>query len=404
MATPDAHRATRPRPRFEVATIAALCGDELDGSLMPRQRQALCAILRCRTAALGGHLDVCDRCDLSRPSYNSCRDRHCPKCQAVAQHRWLEARRRRILPVHHFHVVFTLPAELRALLRYNGSLLFDTLFRAATSTLLTLGKDPARLGAKLGITAVLHTWSRDLSFHPHLHCVVTGGGLDDDGRWKATRPGYLFPVRVLGKMFRGKFLAAVRDLHRRGKLHLDGPLRDLAPPGRFDTLIDRLHQKPWLVYCKPPFGSADAVYAYLGRYTHRIAISNRRIVDVRPDAVTFVTRDGKTTTLPSTTFLRRFLSHVLPKGFVRIRHYGLLASSHVHTSLETARQALAGAGAHRPSTTDDDHPQDDDATYVDILRRLTGFDLRRCPRCRTRSMRPMALPIPAFTAARGPPR
>jgi hypothetical protein len=299
--------------------------------------------------------------------------------------------------VHHFHVVFTLPAELRALMRENGSVLYDTLFHTATSTLLTLGRDPARLGARLGITAVLHTWSRDLSFHPHLHCVVTGGGLDDDGRWKATRPGYLFPVKVLGKMFRGKFLDAVRDLHRRDRLRL-GALASL------DALVDRLYQKRWLVYCKPPFGSADAVYAYLGRYTHRIAISNRRIVDIRAAAVTFVTRDAKTTSLPPATFLRRFLSHVLPRGFVRIRHYGLLASSHVHTSLQTARRALTGAGSPPPSTPVDDDPRDDDrATFIDILRRLTGLDLRRCPRCRTRAMRPRALPIPVATVARGPP-
>lgn len=383
--------ASGQRPRFEVGDIARAHADEV-AHLYSRgspERRVLSAWMRCRTAALGGHLDVCTRCGHERPSYNSCRNRHCPKCQALAQHRWLEARRQRLLPVHHFHVVFTLPSELRALVYHNRRRMCDALFRAAADTLLELGREPRWLGAELGLTAVLHTWSRDLSWHPHLHCVVTGGGLDAEGRWRATREGFLFPVRVLGRLFRGKYLDAIRRLDARGQLRGAG---DLA------ARLDALYNKDWLVYAKRPFGDTDAVFAYLGRYTHRIGLSNRRILAVDERGVTFRTRHQKQVTLPAPLFLRRLLRHVLPDRFVRIRHYGLLSSRHVHGRLALARallsKTLPGATEHCVVEGDTDDDDRDEEHIVALVRRLTGIDLRRCPRCHERTMALYAAPLP----------
>jgi hypothetical protein len=396
-------RAPASRPRFEVGDIARAHGAALlaQGRLHIEQRRALSALGLCRTAALGGHLDRCADCGLERPAYNSCRNRHCPKCQSLARHRWLEARRERLLPVHHFHVVFTLPSELRALFRSDRRTLCALLMRTAAHTLLELGRDERHLGAQLGLTAVLHTWSRDLSWHPHVHCVVTGGGLRDDGTWRATEPGFLFPVRVLARLFRGKLLHALDALHRAGRLELRGAAGALRDRQTWAALLERLYSKDWVVYCKPPFGSVDAVYTYLGRYTHRVGLSNARLRGVTAERVTFATRDGKQTSLPPLVFLRRFLDHVLPKGFVRIRHYGLLASSNVSARLERARHALTGhlaiAGA-RPELHDEEQPPDDLDAMVETIRRLCGIDLRRCPRCHGPGMTLRIAPLP-----RGPP-
>lgn len=356
-----------------------------DSALSESTRRVLRDLQRCRTAALGGHLDRCAGCGFERPSYNSCRNRHCPQCQGFARQRWLEQRLVRLLPVHHFHVVFTLPAELRGLVQRNRRALFGLLFACASETLMELGGTPGRLGptgAQLGLSAVLHTWTRDLAFHPHLHCVVTGGGLQRDGAWAMTRPGFLFPVRVLGAVFRGKFLVGLRALARRDELDMSR--------ADFERDVDRAAAKRWVVYCKPPFRDVQQVYAYLGRYTHRVAISNQRLValDEPTHRVTFVTRDAKRATLPAETFLRRFLLHVLPPGFVRIRHYGLLAPTNVHTKLETARALL------QPGANDEDakpaclaraeHPDPDAPDYVRVVFRLTGVDLLACPVCHGR--------------------
>jgi hypothetical protein len=387
------------RPRFEVGDIARAHGEALlrAGGLGRQQRRVLRALSLCRTAALGGHLDVCAACGHERPAYNSCRDRHCPKCSALAQHRWLEARRKRLLPVHYFHVVFTVPAELRALLGAER-VLCGLLMRTAATTLLTLGRDERHLGARLGLTAVLHTWSRDLSLHPHVHCVVTGGGLCEDGTWRATHPGFLLPIRALGRLLRGKLLDAIDRLHRAGRLALRGALGALRDPLTWRSMLDRLYDKDWVVYCKRPFAGAESVYAYLGRYTHRIGLSNRRLLDVTDERVTFATRDGRTTSLPPLVFLRRFLSHVLPPGFVRIRHYGLLASAHVDTELVRAREQLGAAARAEPALVEDAEPRDDDDALVELVRRLTGLDLRRCPSCDALTMQLRAAPLP-----RGPP-
>lgn len=356
------------------------------------QRRALTALVRCRTAALGGHVDQCSECDYRRPSYNSCRNRHCPKCQALAQHRWLQKRRERILPVHHFHVVFTLPAELRPLLKRNPRTLYEVMFKSASATLLELGADTRRLGARLGVSAVLHTWSRDLGYHPHIHCVVTGGGLSLDGaQWVATRPGYLFPVRVMAALFRGKFLSSVQSLHDGGKLEVESSL-DLR------QLLGKLAGKCWVAYCKRPFGDADAVYAYLGRYTHRVGISNRRLLHVDDHNVRFRTQHEKQVTLNPVEFLRRWTLHVLPRGFVRIRHYGLLAPGNIHTRLAKAAALLKPVPNEMPASPPVKGEQDDRPEYVCDYLELTGVDLRACPACRNGRLAPLPLEY-----ERGPP-
>jgi hypothetical protein len=339
----------------------------------------------CRTAVLGGHLDVCDACGHRAISYNSCRDRHCPKCQCLRQARWVAARMERVLPTHHFHVVFTVPQELKPLALHNRVRFFELLFAAASRTLLALGRDPRRLGARLGVTAVLHTWTRTLAFHPHLHCIVTGGGLAPDGpRW-VTAPGrgrYLFPVTVVARLFRGKLLAALARARQRGQLQFAGPCAHLADPIAFARLQDDLYCKPWVVYCKPPFGGAQQVFKYLGRYTHRVGISNQRLIALDDRGVTFATKHGERATLSADEFIRRFLLHVLPAGFVKIRHFGLLAPAHVTRALAQARHLLTPAPAPdfppaSAARTEGPAP----TTWRRLFRDLTGIDLTRCRAC-----------------------
>ncbi len=319
-----------------------------DGRLSLAQGRVLQHIATCRTAALGGHVDQCDACGHQRPSYNSCRDRHCPKCQASAQARWLDQRLARLLPVPYFHVVFTVPDELNRVLLRNQRRGYGLLFAAAAASLQELAADPRRLGAQLAITAILHTWGQSLRFHPHLHCVVSGGGLSLDGqRWIAGQESYFLPVRVLAKLFRGKCLAALDDAYQQGQLDLGGSCAELAAPAGWAAWRDQLYRTDWVVYAKPPFGGPQVVFRYLGRYTHRVAISNHRLVDLTGDRVTFTVKDyadhgrRKKMTLSVEQFLRRFLLHVLPGGFVRIRHYGLVAGRNVDTKLALARRLLA---------------------------------------------------------------
>jgi len=313
----------------------------------PEQAAVMRHLVACRTAALGGHRDACPSCGFARISYNSCRDRHCPKCQATKRARWLETRLERLLPVEYFHVVFTIPRELKPLMLKNRRATYRLLFRTAAQTLLRLAADRKRLGAQIGFTAILHTWGQNLLFHPHLHCVVTGGGLSPDGqRWIPGRPGYFLPVEVLGKLFRGKFLAGLKQAYHAGELRLTGSVGRLSCPQMFRQLLARLYRQKWYVYAKPPFGGPQQVYRYLGRYTHRVAISNSRLVSFHDGRVCFRYKDYaddnriKQMTLSAEEFIRRFLLHVLPKGFVRIRHYGLLASRNVSTRLEHCRQLL----------------------------------------------------------------
>jgi hypothetical protein len=335
------------------------------------QRRALSAIALCRTAPLGGHLERCVSCGYEHAAYNSCRNRHCPKCQALAQEQWVAARSERILPVPHFHVVFTLPGQLRALARFRPKLIYGALFHAASQTLLELGE--SHFHARLGITMVLHTWTRELRLHPHVHAIVTCGGLHVDAdHWVACSRKYLFPVQVMGELLRGKMMAAIKHMHTEGEL--DG-FEDFDDPEGFGRLMCALKKHRWVVYAKKPFRRADHVLRYLGRYTHRVAISNSRLLDVTDELVTFRTKNGRTACIPPVEFLRRFVKHVLPDGFVKIRHYGLYSGANVNNQLPKARRLIA------PDSPPCSLQTTALSSWIDQLQQLTGRNVRRCPRC-----------------------
>jgi hypothetical protein len=333
--------AAAKRSEFEVADIFRTHGESWRQrhAATGQQRKVMSHIETCRTPVLGGHLDVCGACGFSKPSYNSCRDRHCPKCQSTQQAMWVAARQERILPTKHFHVVFTVPAELRPLARANPRAFYDLLFDSVSETLLELARDDKRLGAQPGITAVLHTWTRKLELHPHLHCIITGGGLDADGHWKSASDSHLFPVKVLGKLFRGKLMDAIESAWKDGAFAIDS----LRTPTAFARLRQQLFTKDWVVYAKRPFGGEEAVFKYLGRYTHRVAISNQRLVSIDDDVVRFITRGDDRAALSIDDFISRFMQHLLPPRFFKIRHFGLYASSNVRGRLEKARTILAAA-------------------------------------------------------------
>jgi hypothetical protein len=387
MATPCSAPSGQGRPHLEVADVFRAAGEAYRDRYVPtlEQRKVMTAIERCRTLALGGHLDVCTHCGYRAPAYNSCRNRHCPKCQSLAQARWIEQRRRRIVPTKYFHVVFTLPGELRALARANPKEMYDLVLESAARTLLDFGR--SRLHAQLGVTAVLHTWTRDLRFHPHAHCIVTAGGLDDDGHWILARSRYLFPVKAMSKVFRGKLLEGLTRLHRRRPLELAGPCSAVADAEAFKDLKDRLFRKEWVVYAKRPFGGPEQVFQYLGRYTHRVGLSNQRLVSFDGRNVCFRTKHGNTTTIDAVEFVRRFLLHVLPSGFVKIRHYGLVAAANATTKLELARRRLLDSPA-TPSPS----PVEPPPTWRELLLILTGIDVLLCPACRSPSMEKHPLP------------
>jgi len=378
------------RPRLEVGDIFRAFGEAYCQShvLTPEQRAVVKAITGCRTAAMGGHLDVCSACGHAVPAYNSCRNRHCPKCQGLAQAAWIEGRKERILPTRYFHVVFTLPHELKALVRYNRWRLYDLLLESASRTLLEFGH--SRLHAQIGITAVLHTWTRDLRYHPHAHCIVTGGGLALDlSRWVSARSRYLFPVNAMSAVFRGKFLDGIQKAFDEGHLEFGNTCAELKTRGIFRGWVKALYEKDWVVYAKPPFGGPEQVFNYLGRYTHRVGLSNRRLRSVDAMGVCFSTKNGEATTVPPTEFIRRFLLHVLPRAFVKIRHYGLHASSNATTKLELARQKIIGApNSSKPAATL--------KTWQERLFETTGIDANLCPRCGTASR--VRLPLPVASA------
>jgi Putative transposase/Transposase zinc-binding domain len=348
------------RPPLEVADVIRLHGETFlakHGQHLTReQRRALRDLAACRTATLGGHVERCLDCGRERIAYNSCRNRHCPKCQALARARWLEREARYLLPVEYHHVVFTLPAELGELALAHPAIVYERLFQAAAATLRDVAANPKRLGASIGVLMVLHTWGQNLHHHPHVHCVVTGGGLSCDPRgvvnasprWLACRPGFFLPVRVLSRLFRGKFLALLRAAFADGRLTV--PER-LAEPGACAAWLTSLYAKEWVVYAKRPFGGPTQVLKYLARYTHRVAISNRRLVHLHDGRVTFRYKDyagdhrTKLMTLDASEFLRRFVQHVLPKGFVKVRHYGLLANRRRAQRLAVCRRLLFVATA-----------------------------------------------------------
>jgi hypothetical protein len=387
------------RPLLEVADLIRSAGT----GFLERNRKwirwthikVLLAIARCRTAALGGHIDECTRCGhRATISYNSCRNRHCPKCQTGARERWIEARRSELLPSPYVHIVFTLPPQLAALALQNKKVIYGLVLRASAETLLEVARNPTHLGAEIGFFSVLHTWNQKLQIHPHVHCVVAAGGLSlDHTRWIRSHPRFFLPIPVLREVFRGKFVDALKLAFQRGQLHLSGDLASLAQPKFFAAWLRPLFRKNWVVYSKPPFGGPEYVLQYLGRYTHRVAISNHRLVSLADGQVTFRWRDSadhnqkKLMTLSLDEFLRRFLLHLLPKGFVRIRHFGFLANCRRSTLLPLCFAALGTVPAPmEPETTA--HESD---------------PLWRCPKCGG----PMAV-IERLTAAqiqlRSPPR
>ena len=339
------------RPIFEVADVLRLGLEkhELRHPLSEVQRKASNAILNCRTAALGGHLEVCTGCGTPSVSYNSCRHRACPKCQWPAQVKWVQKREGELINTQYFHMVFTVPHTLNPLFLSNDTALYNLLMRCVWETLDQLARQPQWLGAQAGMLAVLHTWGQKLDFHPHVHCVVPGGGLLPNGTWKPARKGFFIPVRVLSAMFRGKFLAAIKQMRQSGDLEYHGSAAALAEDSAFKSLIGGLYKIGWVVYAKAPMGGPAQVLKYLGSYTHRIAISNRRILDIADGKVTFKYKDRqkndaeKILTLTVEEFIRRFLMHVLPAGFHKIRHYGLLAARNRKTKLLAAQLELAPA-------------------------------------------------------------
>jgi hypothetical protein len=343
------------------------------------QRRVMHAIERCRTAALGGHVEQCDNCGHQRIAFNSCRNRHCPKCQSLVRAQWLQDRQAELLPVEYFHVVFTLPQEVAAIAYQNKDVVYDILFRATAETLRTIAEDPRHLGAEIGFIAILHTWGQNLMHHPHLHCVVPGGGLSPDGkRWVACRPGFFLPVRVLSRLFRRLFLAHLRHAFDHQALHFFHGLQALQDADAFARYLAPVAQTEWVVYAKPPFGGPERVLEYLGRYTHRVAISNSRLLDFVDGKVTFKWKDyrhesrQKIMALDAQEFLRRFLLHVLPSGFQRIRHYGLLANRQREAKLTYCRELLQAPAPSAP---------EEPADYRDRYQRLTGVSLRDCPHC-----------------------
>ena len=342
-----------PRERLEVADIFRAHGPAWRttnaGHVSLGQLKVMSAIERCRTAALGGHVAACEKCGHSHIAYNSCRNRHCPKCQGAAAKDWLAARQAELLPVEYYHVVFTLPAPIADIAYQNKAAVYGILFKAAAETLIAIAADPKHLGARIGLTAVLHTWGSALTHHPHIHIVVPGGGISLDGeRWISCRPGFFLPVRVLSRLFRRLFLEQLVAAHEAGRLHFFGDLRHLANAGDFARYLAPLRKIEWVVYAKRPFAGPEAVLAYLSRYTHRVAISNSRLIALDDKQVIFKWKDyrakdgdpHKTMALPIPEFIRRFLIHVLPQGFHRIRHYGLYANGGRTENLARARRLL----------------------------------------------------------------
>ena len=362
--------------------------------------RAMHAIEVCRTATLGGHRYKysCGHVDIS---YNSCRNRHCPKCQTLQKEKWIEARCEDLLPIQYFHVVFTIPSELNPLVIMNQRVMYNILFRSVSETLMELSNNPKHLGACIGFIGILHTWGQNLMDHPHIHCVVPGGGLSPDGsRWVSCRKRFFIPVRVMSALFRGKFLDYLKSSFESGDLIFPGGIRHLKDPRTFEVFRGQFYHKKWVVYCKPPFDGAEGVLKYLGRYTHRIAISNNRILKVQDGDVSFRWRDyadgdkQKTMTLKADEFIRRFLLHVLPHRYVRIRHFGLLANRRRKDNIALCRELI---GSCKTVTKEKESPE----TWQDQLLRICGIDINTCPVCKKGTMVMVELLLPS--RCNGPP-
>jgi hypothetical protein len=394
------------RPTLEVADIFRRYGDayrrQVGGSVSTAQRRVMTAIETCRTAVLGGHVEQCDACAHQRIAYNSCANRHCPKCQSLARAAWIEHRTAEILECEYFHVVFTGPDDIAAIALQNKAQVYGILFRATAETLRTIAADPQHLGAEIGFFAVLPSWGQTLVHHPHLHCVVPGGGLSPDGtRWVACRPGFFLPVRVLSRLFRRLFLQDLQAAYDAGRLRLVGSLEALRHRPTWMRALAALRETEWVVYAKRPFAGPQQVVDYVGRYTHRVAIANNRLLDMDDDQVRFTYKDyradppdsSKTMTLVATEFIRRFLLHVLPAGFHRIRYDGFLAARHRREKLARCRQ-LRGCPTSAPTRRAATAAPDD----RDRVEALTGRSVRICPRCQHGTMGIIERLLPASRA------
>ena len=362
--------------------------------------RAMHAVEVCRTAELGGHKDKCAECGHIEISYNSCRNRHCPKCQTLRKETWIEDRADDLLPIQYFHVVFTIPSELKPLALMNQKIMYNLLFRSASETLVELADNPKHLGARIGFIAILHTWGQNLMDHPHVHCVVTGGGLSSDKtHWVSSRKGFFIPVRVMSALFRGKFLAFLKEAFGSGELIFPGGISHLKDTGDFEIFRKRLYHKKWIVYCKPPFAGVNGVLQYLGRYTHRIAISNNRILSLNDGEVSFRWRDyadsdrQKVMTLKADEFMRRFLLHVLPHRYVRIRHFGLLGNRRRKDNIALCRRLL------KVDMTMSKVKKEE--TWQEQLLRICGVDVTSCPVCKKGKMFTVDILLPA--RCNGPP-
>jgi len=349
-----------------------------DHRLPLTHHKAMNSIERCRTSALGGHVDKCDECGYTQISYNSCRNRHCPKCQALVKERWIEARKAELLSVQYFHVVFTIPDTINPIAYQNQKIVYNILFRAVSETLLELANDKKYLGAKLGITSVLHTWGQNLMHHPHIHCIVPGGGLSSLNEWVNSKKKFFIPVKVLSRKFRGKFLFYLKQAYKESKLEFHGSIENIKNMHEFESVLSTCYHTEWVVYCKKPFKNAESVVAYLGRYTHRVAVSNNRIVKLEKGQVTFKWRDyrdkkkEKLMTISAEEFIRRFLIHVLPDRFVKIRYYGILGSRNKSTKLKLCKK-LTGTIFHIKEA--------EKLTAVEMMLKLAGRDITLCPCC-----------------------
>ena len=372
-------KVTTPRPRLDLGELLRQFGSLFlaSASLCATVRKVLYRLMACRTDELGGHMAFCEDCGFEEPAYNSCGDRHCPKCQSVAGTRWVAKRMKTLLPTHYFHTVFTLPAELRPLILGNRKPLLNLLFGAVSGTLLELSADPRWLGATPGFTLVLHTWARDLNWHPHIHGVITGGGLTPDGRWKSTRGKFLLPIAVMSALFRGKFLAGLHELYLGGKLTFTGGQEALAQPAAFRKLMRKVYARSWVVFAREPFASPEIVYRYLGHYTHRFGLSNRKLLEVSNGQIRLRTRGERSVVLKLEEFFRRFTLHIMPEHFIRIRHYGLMSTAHLGKKLAQARRVLMAAAGAPPAGAEERSGLEKagQESAAEKERR------RRCPKC-----------------------
>lgn len=370
------------RPKLEVADIFRKYGITYkEFHNLPLQAlKAMSAIENCRTASLGGHIDKCNHCDYQRNSYNSCRNRHCPKCQGLQRIKWLVKRESELLPIRYFHLVFTLPNELNRLALINQKVIYNILFKAATETVIMLASQKEHLGAKPGCITVLHTWGQNLMDHPHVHMIVTGGGLSQENKWINSKKKFFLPVKVMSKVFRGKFMMMLKKAYFRKELRFEGSVKYLEKPGEFKKLVDNLYEKSWVVYAKKPFGNVSKVLAYLGRYTHRIAISNHRLIGMENDKVTFTWKNYsnnnkiKEMTVDADEFIRRFLLHVLPDGFFKIRYYGLYSSRNKKKNLILCCRSLSYKIIKNIDLGS--------LTWQELLLKFTGVDIYKCPHCK----------------------